>query len=160
MILIDQPVLRKLGSDAQTACQNVLSRLLPECEDLFHRIRMRDSRVGFPDLFQCRREDDLGERVEHAGELIDRLCLRLVPGDVGPVGDHKLIRGPAIQDEIRPAQHAGEVRVQFVIGNPVRVAGVPVGRNIDRKNYPSHRPPYMTLNDRLRHRLIMVPDTG
>jgi hypothetical protein len=49
-----------------------------------------------------------------------------------------LICIPAEDEEIRFAQQPGEVIVQRVVGNHVRVVAVPVSGNVDRKNHPSH----------------------
>jgi hypothetical protein len=39
------------------------------------------------------------------------------------------------------------------------VVAIPVSGYIDRKNNPSHRPPYMTLKEKFKHRLIEFPIT-
>ena len=146
MILVNQTTGRKLGRNAQTSYANVFSWLLLQREHLFRKVCAHESLVVSVDVLQGRGEYDHIERVEHASELVDCFCLRLVLGDVGPIRDHELVRDPAVEDEARVAQHPGEVLVQLVVGNPIRVTAVPVSRNIDRKNNFSHRPPHFTLN--------------
>jgi hypothetical protein len=66
-----------------------------------------------------------------------------------------LIRDPAEEEVTRIAQHPGEVLMQLVVRNPVRVAAIAVSRNINRKHYLPHRPPpHMTFDERVTRRVI------
>jgi hypothetical protein len=129
-------------------------RLLLQREHLFRDVCAHESRVVSLNVFQCRGEYDLVERVEHAGEFIGCFCLRLPLGDIRPIGYHELVRDPAVEEKARIAQYSREVLVQLFVGNHVRVAAVSVSGNIDRKNNLSHRSPRMTLNQKVKHRLI------
>src|SRR6185295_1685175 len=146
-ILVNQTAFGKLGRKAQTAHANVLSRLLLQRAHLFRKVRAYESPVRSLDVFQCRGEYDHVQRVKHASELIGYFVHRLALGDLGPKGHHELIRDAAVEEETRITQEPGEVLVHLVVGNHVRVAAKPVGGNIDAKNYLSHRPLHIAVNE-------------
>jgi hypothetical protein len=59
-------------------------------------------------------------------------------GDIRPIGNHELVRDPAVEEKARMTKYTREVLVQLFVGNHVRVAAVSVGGNVDRKDNLSH----------------------
>jgi hypothetical protein len=83
----------------------------------------------------------------------------LAPGDVGPIRHHELISGPAVEEDARITQHTGKVLKYLVVGAHVGVAAVSVSGIIERKNHLSHRPPFMMLYKKSKHRPSECPIT-